>query len=240
MSSNIEWNDVIKKEARGLDNADFGEVQEVSNGLVLTQRGIVNKELFSIPQNVVESYDGKVLRFNISEIEAVDKYKKLFGPKPIVAARDSDTKFDKVSTIDDSTKIDGVIDDVVDDTIKDALVQPTREEVELQVEKEVAVLNKESSIENDYIPSTLLEEQIPSGNTLEPKTVKNEKSSKPLTEQKEEEIPLKKEEAGIAWKWISIIIYLEMGLLNYNVDRLTDRQTDTYSHVLNYNAKIAI
>ena len=198
MSSNIDWNDVIKKEARGLDDADFGEVQEVSNGLVLTQRGIVNKELFSIPQNVVESYDGKVLRFNISEIEAVDKYKKLFGPKPIVAARDSDTKFDKVSTIDDSTKIDGVIDDVVDDTIKDALVQPTREEVELQVEKEVAVLNKESSIENDYIPSTLLEEQIPSGNTLEPKTVKNEKSSKPLTEQKEEEIPLKKEEAGIA------------------------------------------
>ena len=31
-----------------------------------------------------------------------------------------------------------------------------------------------------------------------------------------------------------------MDLLNYNVDRLTDRQTDTYSHVLNYNAKIAI
>ena len=198
MSSSIDWTDVIKKEARGLDDADFGEVQEVSNGLVLTQRGIVNKELFSIPQSAVESYDGKVLRFNISEMEAVDKYKKLFGPKPIEATRDSDTKLDKVSTIDDSTKIDGVIDDVVDDTIKDALVQPTREEVELQVEKEVAVLNKESSIENDYIPSTLLEEQIPSGNTLEPKTVKNEKSSKPLTEQKEEEIPLKKEEAGIA------------------------------------------
>jgi hypothetical protein len=35
-------------------------------------------------------------------------------------------------------------------------------------------------------------------NTLEPKTGKNEKSSKPLEEQKEEEIPLKKEEAGIA------------------------------------------
>ncbi|HKU82806.1 MAG TPA: hypothetical protein VJP58_02090 [Candidatus Nitrosocosmicus sp.] len=198
MSSSIDWTDVIKKEARGLEDADFGEVQEVSNGLVLTQRGIVNKELFSIPQSAVESYDGKVLRFNISEMEAVDKYKKLFEPKPIEATRDSDTKLDKVSIIDDSTKIDGVIDDVVDDTIKDALIQPTREEAELQVEKEVAVLYKESSIENDHIPSTLLEEQIPSENTLEPKTGNNEKSSKPLTEQKEEEIPLKKEEAGIA------------------------------------------
>ena len=198
MSSSIDWTDVIKKEARGLDDADFGEVQEVSNGLVLTQRGIVNKELFSIPQSAVENYDGKVLRFNISEMEAVDKYKKLFEPKPIEATRDSDTKLDKVSTIEDSTKIDGVIDDVVDDTIKDALIQPTREEAELQVEKEVAVLNKEPSIENEHIHSTLLEEQIPAMNTLEPKTGKNEKSSKPLEEQKEEEIPLKKEEAGIA------------------------------------------
>ena len=198
MSSYIDWMDVIKKEARGLDDADFGEVQEVSNGLVLTQRGIVNRELFSIPQSLVESYDGKVLKFNISEMEAVNKYKKLFEPKPTDAAIDSDTKLDKVSTIDDSNKVDGVIDDVVDDTIKDALIQPTREEAELQVEKEVAILNKESSVDNEHIHSTLLEEQIPSENTLEPKTEKKEKSSKPVTEEKEEEIPLKKEEAGIA------------------------------------------
>ena len=87
MSSNIDWMDVIKKEARGLNDADLGEVQEVSNGLVLTQRGIVNKELFSIPQSVVESYDGKVLRFRISEIEAIDKYKKLFEAKTIEVAQ---------------------------------------------------------------------------------------------------------------------------------------------------------
>jgi hypothetical protein len=38
MSSNIDWNDVIKKEARGIDNADLGEVQDVSDGFVFTQR----------------------------------------------------------------------------------------------------------------------------------------------------------------------------------------------------------
>jgi hypothetical protein len=74
MNSNIDWNDVIKKEARGLNNADLGEVQSVSNGFVLTQRGLVDLELFSIPQEKVESYDGSILRFSVSEDEALNKY----------------------------------------------------------------------------------------------------------------------------------------------------------------------
>ena len=60
MSSNIDWNDVVKKEARGLNDEDFGEVQEVSNGYVFVQKGIINKEKFFIPQDKVESYDGDV------------------------------------------------------------------------------------------------------------------------------------------------------------------------------------
>ena len=208
MSSNIDWKDVIKKEARGLNDADFGEVQEVSNGMVLTQRGIVNKELFSIPQSVVESYDGKVLRFRISEIEAVDKYNKLFEPKSMEIDTDSDTEIDKVSTNADSGKIDGVIDEVVDDTVKDVLIQPTKEEVELEiekkVEKEVAVLNKETGIENQSIDYAPASEETPFENTVKPTTSQNEKSSKLLTkededeDEDEDETPLKKEEAGIS------------------------------------------
>ena len=201
MSSNIDWMDVIKKEARGLNDADLGEVQEVSNGLVLTQRGIVNKELFSIPQSVVESYDGKVLRFRISEIEAIDKYKKLFEAKTIEVATDSDSELNKVSTAVDSKKIDGAIDEVVDDTLKDALIQPTKEEAELEIEKkvkkEVLILNKETGVENENIASVTSGEQIMSENTLKPTYNKNEKTSKLLTEENEEESPLKKEEAGI-------------------------------------------
>ncbi len=202
MGSNIDWMDVIKKEARGLNDADLGEVQEVSNGLVLTQRGIVNKELFSIPQSVVESYDGKVLRFRISEIEAIDKYKKLFEAKTIEVAADSDSELNKVSTAADSTKIDGAIDEVVDDTLKDALIQPTKEEAELEIEKkvkkEVLILNKETGVENENIASVTSGEQIMSENTLKPTYNKNEKTSKLLAEENEEESPLKKEEVGIA------------------------------------------
>ena len=38
MNSNIEWNDVLKKEARGIDDEDLGEVQEVQGNYVLVQK----------------------------------------------------------------------------------------------------------------------------------------------------------------------------------------------------------
>jgi hypothetical protein len=201
MSSTIDWKDVIKKEARGLNDADFGEVQEVSNGMVLTQRGIVNKVLFSIPQSVVESYDGEVLRFRLSEIEAVDKYQKLFEPKSIEIETSSDTEIDSVSTNTDSRKINAVVDEAIDDTIKDVLIEPTKEEEELEiekkVEKEVAVLNEESGIKNENINRVSARETTQSENTVNPPSRQDKKRSKFLTKE-DEETPLKKEEAGIS------------------------------------------
>jgi uncharacterized protein (TIGR02271 family) len=74
MNSDINWNDVIKKEARGINNEDFGEVQDVQGQFVLVQKGIVNKEKFYIPKDLVESYDGYVLRFRFSEQELSQYY----------------------------------------------------------------------------------------------------------------------------------------------------------------------
>ena len=66
-SNNIDWNDVIKKEARGNNDEDFGEVQDIQGNYVLVQKGIINKEKFYIPKDRAESYDGDVLRFRFSE-----------------------------------------------------------------------------------------------------------------------------------------------------------------------------
>jgi len=44
MSSSIDWNDVIKKEARGSNDEDLGEVQDVTDGYVLVQKGLINKK----------------------------------------------------------------------------------------------------------------------------------------------------------------------------------------------------
>ena len=73
-SSSIDWSDVIKEEARGSNDEDLGEVQEVGQNYVLVQRGMINKDKFYIPKDMVQSYDGDVLRFSISEEEAKSRY----------------------------------------------------------------------------------------------------------------------------------------------------------------------
>ena len=72
--SDINWNDVIKKEARGLGDANLGEVQEVGDDYILTQKGVVYKDKFYLPKNLVERFDGHNLWFKITDDEA-DEYK---------------------------------------------------------------------------------------------------------------------------------------------------------------------
>jgi uncharacterized protein (TIGR02271 family) len=67
-SESITWDNVIKKEARGaVDDSDFGEVQELGQNYVLTQKGMMNKEKFYIPKYLVQGFDGDTLWFNASE-----------------------------------------------------------------------------------------------------------------------------------------------------------------------------
>lgn len=82
MSSTINWNDVIKREARGSNDEDFGEVQDISNGYVFVQKGMINKQKFFIPQEKAKSYDGDILRFSVSRDNAMDVYQGNDFPKP--------------------------------------------------------------------------------------------------------------------------------------------------------------
>ncbi|MFL6338647.1 MAG: hypothetical protein ACJ718_06020 [Nitrososphaeraceae archaeon] len=50
---NIDWDEVIKKEARGInDDADFGEVQLTIGDTVITEKGIVDKDRFTCPKTL--------------------------------------------------------------------------------------------------------------------------------------------------------------------------------------------
>ena len=64
-SIDIDWNDVIRKETRGINNEDLGEVKDIQGNYVLVQKGIIIKEIHYIPKNRAESYDGNVLKFRI-------------------------------------------------------------------------------------------------------------------------------------------------------------------------------
>lgn len=58
---NMNWNDVIKKEARGLDKANLGEVQGIEEGLIVTKRGLFEKHTYYFPQILVDRFDGQTL-----------------------------------------------------------------------------------------------------------------------------------------------------------------------------------
>ncbi len=76
--SNTTYNpeDILKKEARGLgDDADFGEVQEVGIEHILTQKGILDKDKYCIPKNLVDRFEDGIVYFRVTA-EQAKKYKE--------------------------------------------------------------------------------------------------------------------------------------------------------------------
>ena len=62
MSGITNWDEILKKEARGLDDYDLGEVQDLNEQFVETKRGVVDKDKFYLPREKVVKFDGnKVL-----------------------------------------------------------------------------------------------------------------------------------------------------------------------------------
>jgi len=46
MSNISNWDDILKKEARGKNDYDLGEVHELKPEIVVTKRGLVDKDNF--------------------------------------------------------------------------------------------------------------------------------------------------------------------------------------------------
>jgi uncharacterized protein (TIGR02271 family) len=69
-----DWNEVIKKEARGRNDADLGEVLEVKDDIVVTERGTLNKEKFYLPKSIPHGFNGHILLFDITEEEAKERF----------------------------------------------------------------------------------------------------------------------------------------------------------------------
>jgi hypothetical protein len=80
MSSNSTMynpEDIIKKEARGLwGDTDFGEIQEVGVEYIVTQKGILDKDKYYIPKNLVDRFEDGIVYFSVTNEEA-KQYKEL-------------------------------------------------------------------------------------------------------------------------------------------------------------------
>ena len=75
MNNITNWDEIVKKEARGKNDYDLGEVQDVQPEIVVTKKGIVDKDKFYLPKKLVERYDGHKVFFSITKEEA-ENYRK--------------------------------------------------------------------------------------------------------------------------------------------------------------------
>ena len=71
MSQNTIWNEIVKKEANGIDdNCDLGEIQKVEADYIVTVKGIINKLKFRIPKHLIAGFDGRTVYFGITKTQA--------------------------------------------------------------------------------------------------------------------------------------------------------------------------
>lgn len=75
MANITDWDEIVKKEARGINDYDLGEVHEVEPEIVVTKRGLVDKDKFYLPKTLVERFDGDKVWFSITKEDA-QNYKK--------------------------------------------------------------------------------------------------------------------------------------------------------------------
>ena len=177
MSSTINWNDAIKKEARGSNDEDFGEVQDFSNGYVFVQKGIINKEKFFIPQEKVESFDGDIVRFSISADEASSKYQGEAFPELSQSMEEQTLRSE----------------------VKDEVTVPLTEErlnVNKRVDESNTTITKEPVTETKTVEVPVTHEEVsierrqPTGDTST--------TQEPVTSREDIEIPLKSEEVEVS------------------------------------------
>jgi len=65
----LNWNEIIKKEARSLDDANLGKVQEINETSIIIEKGTKNKDKFYIPRSIPHAYNGSVILLDITEDE---------------------------------------------------------------------------------------------------------------------------------------------------------------------------
>ena len=196
MSSNdFPWKETIKKEARGIDDADFGEIQSVDPEYVKTQKGIIDKEFFSFPVNLVQDYDGNRVLFKVTEEEARNSYmlsqnvddRDDFSDSEIETETITTNDYDSLSNTKEKEKGEEVIPLMSEklDVNKKELVDET-------------VITKKPVKETKTVEVQLIREEIESIERRPPSGVSE--AQNPIESPEEIKIPLKREEPEVTKK----------------------------------------
>ena len=176
-AKNIDWNEVIKKEARGSGDEDLGEVQEAGQDYVLVQKGMINKEKFYIPKDQVESYDGSVLRFRISEDDAKNRFLR-DSPPPSTSSSASEA-LNAARKAEETTTVP-----ITEERLNASKRESTRE----------ATITKEPVTETKTVEVPVTHEEI----SVEKRPASGSTpAERPVQSKTETKVPLKREEVQV-------------------------------------------
>jgi uncharacterized protein (TIGR02271 family) len=188
-TDNFPWNEIIKKEARGIDDADFGEIQSVDPEYVITQKGIIDKEIFSFPTNLVQDYDGNRVLFKVTEEEARNSY---------MQSQNIDDDYGRGTETETTTNGESL-----SNITENEEVIPLKSE-ELDVNKRVVVdekvFTKKPVKETKTVEVELNREEIESIEKRPPSDESEEEAQTPIQSEEEIKIPLRKEEVEVTKK----------------------------------------
>src|SRR5215212_67541 len=194
MSSNdFPWKETIKKEARGIDDADFGEIQSVDPEYVITQKGLIDKELFSFPVNLVQDYDGNRVLFKVTEEEARNLYMQSQKVDDLDNFSDSEVETETTTTTNDYDSLNNPKE-------KEEVIPLMSEKIDV-IKKELVdetVITKKPVKETKTVEVQLIREEIESIERRPPTGVTE--AQNPVESPEEIKIPLKREEPEVTKK----------------------------------------
>jgi len=205
-SDEISWNKIIKKEARGIDNADFGEIQSVDPDHVITQKGIIDKEIFFFPTNLVQGDDGDVVWFKVTEEEARNSYMQSQNVNFLDQGDsrsnniETETTYDKSlsNTREEDEKIIPLMAeklDIAKTEVEDEVII-TKEPVKDTKTEQIPVMHEELTIE--IRPVTNNQSSLLSSNNNYNTSYEDNEILKPVEYKTNIRIPLKREEVEVS------------------------------------------
>ncbi|HJU59784.1 MAG TPA: DUF2382 domain-containing protein [Nitrososphaeraceae archaeon] len=201
-TNDIPWNEIIKKEARGIDDANFGEIQNVDSQYVITEKGIINKEIFSFPKNLVQEYDGNRVIFKVTEEEARNSYMK---SQKIDLEQDyhSNSNIENETTIPYSINTnDKSLSNMKEEEEEKEVIPLMSEELDVtkRVVEDETIITKKPVKETKTIEVQLNREEIESIESRPPSDESEKEAQNPIQTPQEIKIPLRREEAEVIKK----------------------------------------
>ena len=221
-NKNITWSETIKKEARGIDDADFGEIQSVDSEYVITQKGIIDKEFFSFPINLVQYYDGNAVIFKVTEEEARKSYMQ---SKDIDDASNSGVLETETATTDESLS---------NKTKKEEIIALMSEELDIikRVVVDETSITKKPLKETKTVEIQLVREIVESIQRRPPTYKTEGEAQEPIQSPKEIKISLKREEPEVTKKpYVKEEVVIKKKIVTDNkkiTEEITSEEIDTH------------